>query len=208
MKYEAPLHKAELLSAPNNWIFKKKIFLVNSLGISHNAFRSYSSPLPQLLLDSPSPFYSNFEFSFSSFFFFLKQTNHQVQFVVANYSWEWGYAGMWMTNNDNTLKKTNSLPPGTYQMPTTPQLVLGFGLAWACMGLVYSVTITVSLYVQLPYCIQKTLFPWSHLPCLALAIFPPSSKKILRFCRDLSSVIHAPSLVSSLSQFLISMLAS
>lgn len=104
MKYEALLNKAELLSAPDNWIFKKKkiFFLVNSLGISHNVFRSYSSPLPQLLLDSPLPFYSNFEFSFSSLkkkeeTQTNKQTNHQVQFVVVSYSWEWGYAGVWMT---------------------------------------------------------------------------------------------------------------
>lgn len=44
---------------------------------------------------------------------------------------------------------------------STPFSVVGFSLAWTCTGFVYTVTITVSSYVQLSCCVQETASPLS-----------------------------------------------
>lgn len=54
-----------------------------------------------------------------------------------------------------------------------PLLILRFCLAWTCMDLLYSVTITVSSYVRVPYYSQRTLLPCSHPPPQELPSFYP-----------------------------------
>ena len=49
-------------------------------------------------------------------------------------------------------------------------LCTGMFLAWAWAGFVCAMTIAVVLYMELPYHMQKTLFPCSHSPPLALTL--------------------------------------
>lgn len=49
--------------------------------------------------------------------------------------------------------------------------MFGFGSALASPSLMHIATTTVSSYVQLPCCVQRTLFPWCHPPPLALILF-------------------------------------
>lgn len=63
-----------------------------------------------------------------------------------------------------------------------PISVLGFGLTWACIGPVQGVVTAMSLYVQLSYCVQKTLFPDRRLLNLTLTLslftFLPKSVRL------------------------------
>lgn len=76
------------------------------------------------------------------------------------------------------LKETGS-SPSSYQIPQTPQLVVGSVPTSSCprwdlsfMGLMLVVTASGGFYIQLPDCIWKTLFSCSHPPLLALTVFP------------------------------------
>lgn len=54
--------------------------------------------------------------------------------------------------------------------------ILGLGLVWTCTSIVYTITTSMSTYVQLPCCVQKTQFPYSHSSILVLSV--PSSTVI------------------------------
>lgn len=68
-----------------------------------------------------------------------------------------------VTSNGCIVKGGTSCPP--------PHCMLRFCLAWAGTGLLPAASIAVSPFVQLSCYIQKTLFPFSHLPPSAFTIF-------------------------------------
>lgn len=47
---------------------------------------------------------------------------------------------------------------------------LEFCWVWTCAGVMATVTIPVSSYMYQPYCVSKTLFPWSHVLQLTFKI--------------------------------------
>lgn len=51
--------------------------------------------------------------------------------------------------------------------------MLEFCLAWTCVGILYAAATPRSSYIQLPYCVQKILFPCSHPLPLVLLCLPP-----------------------------------
>lgn len=55
----------------------------------------------------------------------------------------------------------------------TPLSMLGFGTAWACTGLVHTITTSGSSHLQLLCFAQKTLLPHSHQPPLAPTLSTP-----------------------------------
>lgn len=80
--------------------------------------------------------------------------------------WSWPTRGHTITESWLSLSQ---------QLPNAPQLVvtshvhppyftLGLCLAWGYASVLCSVTITVSSYVRLSRCVQKTLFPWILTP--------------------------------------------
>lgn len=87
------------------------------------------------------------------------------------------------------LKKTDYHSFHRYQTLKAPQLeVIGrltFRLhaeilsPWVCRGLAHAVTIPVSSSVQLPYSVQKTLFPRCHAAPLTLTVFRSSLPRAL-----------------------------
>lgn len=54
-----------------------------------------------------------------------------------------------------------------------PFSILGFSLICICVGLVCAVPVSIISYLYLSSSVWKALFPWSHLPSLALEIFLP-----------------------------------
>lgn len=68
-------------------------------------------------------------------------------------------------SNGCIAKGGTSCPP--------PHCMLRFCLAWAGTGLLPAASIAVSPFVQLSCYIQKTLFPFSHLPPSVLQSFCP-----------------------------------
>lgn len=62
----------------------------------------------------------------------------------------------------------------------SPLSMLGFGMTWACIGLGYTITTSVSSYDQQPCPVQKTVLPQVHPPHLALILSTPSSMMKIR----------------------------
>lgn len=57
--------------------------------------------------------------------------------------------------------------------------LLGFVLAWTCTGLVHAVRTAISSFVQLPWCVQKTLFPCNCSLPMGLTLFLPQLSKVI-----------------------------
>lgn len=87
------------------------------------------------------------------------------------------------------ILKENLLPPRSYGLEVAPQwrvgtswppsFFMGFCLAWAFSGHVHAIPVAVGPVVQLPCCVQKTLFPCSNPLPLALTVFLPALSKWL-----------------------------
>lgn len=130
--------------------------------------------LPQLLLGLPSSSYP-----ILTFLYFL---TYWVHFDLLNYSWEWGLywevfdlpniisSESWFSLSQQ-LANINNSSANSIIFAYLMIAMLGYCWAWASTSFVYSVTIIVHLCVQLPYCMQKTLFPWSYSLPLSLPVF-------------------------------------
>lgn len=145
--------------------------LLNIL-IMYNGFLSYSTP----------QFFPVFPSSLATQFCAFLKTNH-YQIGLSNH-----FLVLWPSTVVKTMyKELHSEKLSLSQMLSTtsssyttdetwrpaPLSTQGFGLSWACSSLVHVITSTVSFSVQLPCCVQKTLFPFGHLLLLPLALFLP-----------------------------------
>lgn len=96
-----------------------------------------------------------------------------VYFVLANYFYKWLMLhwrklvslSQYLLDIDSWL----GLGPCFF----FPFSVLGFSLICICVGLVCAVPVSLISYLYWSSSVWKALFPWSHLPSLALEIFLP-----------------------------------
>lgn len=116
------------------------------------------------------------------FFFSLKNLpNHGVPFMLAKYSWVWVLPWS-VVDIPNVTPLAKPDFSRNNQISVAPWLrlwlqayllsfMMQFCLVWACIDLVYAVTVSVSSYSHLPCCVLRTLYPWCHSSHLALTIF-------------------------------------
>jgi len=149
---------------------------VSLLRISHK-IRTHSALIK--LLPNLSPFSINPTwcpvYSFSSI-----KTNLCYLYIHEYVTFHWNMADL---VGATILMKTAFLSPISYAtssflpMGGTSCLLsfsmLGFDWLLLAWGLVQAVITSMSFYVHLPCCVQRTWFPCIHLPALTLTVFQP-----------------------------------
>lgn len=135
----------------------------------------YSS-LSQLFLDPP-----HFPTHPTNSIFLFKKNPNWAKLMLLIYSWMYGLHWIVVAL---LLLKTDSPSASNYQLPKAPQLGVRLhahlfsscwdlsGLNWGFKDLLCVITTTMNSYVQILWCVPKTIF-WSPSPLLALTIFPP-----------------------------------
>lgn len=136
-------------------------------------FDHINFPLLHLLSDPSS--------HFLSFFFSLKETkNVESSFCFHIIPGVGLSTGAWLPcqrwASVMALNKTVSASTVSHLLPTAysqPLPLHARTQAGSCRDLTHSVRAPVCLWLSLPYCVQKTLFPGSYPQCLALTLFLP-----------------------------------